>query len=208
MSEEAIKKDLASIARRLYKEGFVVAKGGNISARSGSAIFINRSGASFDDIKPRDFVKLGINSLYKDCKISKASSESFLHLSCYRKRKDIKTIIHAHPPFATAFASSHKPLKPIIADFVVEFGKEIPSLGYISPGSKELALRASNLIQKNNALLLKNHGIISCGTSIKEAYFRTALAEETCKVLLFSRQFGTVSFLGKSQIKKFSSYKR
>lgn len=201
-----VRKKLVTISRRLYREGFVVAYGGNISVRVGSTIFIKRSNASFEDIKENDFIKLKINLADTDSQFLKTSKETLLHIGCYKKRKNIRALIHTHPPFATAFASLGKPLKPVIADFVIEFGKEVPNLGYIRPGSRELAKRVSEYIGRNNALLLKNHGIVTCGSSLKEAYVRTALLEECCKILLLSRLFGKESYIKNSEVEYFLRY--
>ncbi len=202
----SIRKELADISRRLYRKGFVAAYGGNISARINNTIFIKRSNISFEDIKENDFIKLRLNLHAAAIKFLKPSKETFLHIGCYKKRNNIRALIHTHPPFATAFASLGKPLKPVIADFVIEFGKKVPNLGYIRPGSKELAKRVSEYISRNNALLLKNHGIVTCGSSLKEAYVRTVLLEECCKILLLSRLFGKESYIKSPEIEHFLGY--
>ncbi|MFH0732790.1 MAG: class II aldolase/adducin family protein [Candidatus Omnitrophota bacterium] len=174
-----IKKQLAKCARELAGEGLVAAVSGNISARCASAIYIKKSGTSFKNAKPRDFVDIK--------KIKQVSIEWKLHSACYKARPDIKAVVHTHPVAILALAAMGEKLNPVTIDCVIYFKSGIRQVGFAQPGSKKLAAIAACAAKKHNGIILKNHGLVTVGASLKEAGLRAIMAEREAKIILASR---------------------
>lgn len=85
-------------------------------------------------------------------------------------------------------------------DFVVLLGREVPLVPYIIPAGKELAQAIEGVVVKHNALLLRNHGLLTLGTNLKEAYFRALALEEACWSLMVAKIMGEVRFLTEEEI--------
>ena len=113
------------------------------------------------------------------------SSEVNMHLEIYKKRQDVNAIVHTHSTYATGFAFSNKRLKRLEG-----FGEiKNPYLNYIEyekPGSDELAKNASDNINDEDVLILKNHGVICVSNNLKEAKLLAVFVEETAKTQFVS----------------------
>ena len=125
-----------------------------------------------------------------------------MHLACYRKRPDIKAVLHLHPVFSTAVANSKIKLKTISYELAASLGSELVRAKYKPSGSRSLAKEIGRLIKKHNAILMPNHGIIVVGNSLDSALKRVFAVERACQTLVFSRLLGIHSFLPKKEAKR------
>ncbi|MDO5860111.1 class II aldolase/adducin family protein [Methanobrevibacter sp.] len=180
-----MKKNIAEIieiANELYEKGLVSGKSGNISARfkkeDNDIVAITPTLKSLSNLKEKDIVLVDLNgnTLTK----GKPSSEVNMHLGIYKKRPDVNAIVHTHSPYATGFAHSSKKIKryegfgEIKSPFLVE-------VEYEKPGSNQLAKKTSENIKNEDALILKNHGVICVGENLKEAELLAIFVEEIAK---------------------------
>jgi len=145
-------------------------------------------------LRPEDIVLIGLDGTPIDPQQS-PSSEFLLHLYGYRSRPDFQAVVHAHPPYATAFA-----LGGLVLDVTelpegrANFG-EIPFIGYAEPGTIQLPEQIGDLIQDHHTFLLESHGIASFGASLMEAFFRVEMAEQIAKTIYLSRVLTDVSLM-------------
>jgi L-fuculose-phosphate aldolase len=122
----------------------------------------------------------------------KRSSEILLHLAIMKSRPDIKSCVHCHPPHATAFAVAHEPIpKCTMPEFEVFLG-EVAITPYETPGTQQFADTILPYIKDTETILLANHGTITCGTDLMDAYFKTEIIDAYCRILLLSKQLGRV----------------
>lgn len=202
---EKVRQELVDMGRRIANDKFVVGPGGNTSARLGNTIFMKASGAAFEDAKKTDYVGVDFNSgKLVDGKL-KPTSEVQMHLACYKARPDINAVIHTHPPYATAYAMLGKTLEPFTPDFVAFICTSVPVVPYIVPTGKELADAMAAKIKNHNGVFMMNHGILTVGCNLKEAYYRSLLIEESVKTYIFAKILGKMRFLSKKQISQISN---
>ena len=126
LEELEIKKQMCEIGRRIYNRGMVAANDGNISVKlSDHEILCTPTGVSKGFMTPEYICKVDENGNVLEANPGfKPSSEIKMHLRVYKKRKDVRSVVHAHPLYATTFAIVGKPLfQPIMPEAVISLGR-------------------------------------------------------------------------------------
>lgn len=194
------RKILVDLGKDLVDYALTQGSGGNISIRQENFIYIKASGIWFKEAKTKDYLKVSLDKRVKFSKYSlRPSCEVKMHKACYKKRKDISCIVHAHSTYSIIFANKYKKLKPVTVEFQAILENEVPVLKYLNPASDELAENVSDKILKYNGVILSNHGIVTAGRSPKEALYRAILIENEAKLVLLSSLFHKVKYLNKKQ---------
>lgn len=187
--EHQIRSQIVELGRWLYEKRFITAAEGNISARLGDRIFITPSGACKGLLSPEEIIETDLSGS-RVAGERNPSSEAVLHLAIYRRRSDVGAVVHAHPPYATAFAVAGIALdKPVLPEVVLTIGK-VPLVPYATPGTSEVANGVCTLIAEHNALLLGNHGAVTCGADLRSAYFRMETLEHFAWISTIARILG------------------
>lgn len=203
MSEaRKIRRELVYYARKIMAEGLVAGPGGNLSARAGDVMYISPSGYSFEEAEERDYVGVDVPSGRIVEGDQRPSSEVLMHLACYRKRADIRALVHTHPPITVGLISAGVDLKPMYPDFYVFLGEHIPHLDYVTVTTPKLAKAVEDVIGEANAVLLRNHGVLTVGANLKQAYYRTQTVEEGAKILSTALQVGAPRYLSREEIEE------
>jgi len=182
-SFDEIRRALIEVCRTIYQRGLVSASGGNLSVRLGSGFFIiTRSGSSFRDLSEKDLLVLSGDGEVVEG-VGKPSIETPIHLALYRVRGDVGSIIHAHPPYSTAFAALGKPV-PSVTVQASELLGEVKLIGFEHPGSEALTRRCVDVFKDPSVkcALLEKHGVMVVGQDIWAAYNTLDLLEETAKI--------------------------
>lgn len=188
LSEEDLRKSLAQYAHAIYNARLATGPGGTLSARLNHSriIFVKPSGFNLGELKPDDFIGVDLETLQVVKGASRPSMETGVLAKCHSTRKDVNAIIHAHPPFCISLSSVDLEINtPLYPDHAV-FLEEVATLPFYIPGSEELAEAVSEAAKKHNCILLKNHGVITLGSSLREAYYRLEIMEESAKIIVFS----------------------
>lgn len=199
---EAAKRDLLLYGRKIAERLLVVGPGGNTSARAHDAIVVKASGCAFEDCTEDDYIPIEPRTGDVIGVARKPTCEIYMHIACYLKRPDANAVVHTHPPIATALAMSGQSLPPIYPDLIALVGAEIPVLPYIVPSGRALAEAVAGVIGGHNAVLLGNHGLLTVGANVREAYFRNLIVEEAAKTWLAARAFGKPYVLTPGQVKE------
>jgi L-fuculose-phosphate aldolase len=130
----------------------------------------------------------------------KPSIESEMHLSIYRKNNDVKAIVHAHPVFATSFtAMKYKIDTDLTAEAAAILGKPL-IVSYALMGSADLASIVSDAAMQSDVLMLENHGVLTTGSSLLQAFDKIEVLENAAKMTLITDWSKKKSPLGKSKI--------
>lgn len=203
--DERIKMELVQIGRRIAEEGLVVGPGGNISVRVENTVYIKASGVSFEDASENDYIAVDLDTGDVLEGSKKPSSEIWMHLECYKRREDINAVIHTHPVYSIAYAFQDEPLKLFTPDMVALLGSEIPVIEYVVPGGKEFADAVGKVIVDHNGVLVKNHGLVTVGSNLREALYRTLLIETSIKTIFIAKLFGKMRFFTNEQIEEIDS---
>src|SRR5215510_15892532 len=132
----------------------------------------------------------------------KASSEMAMHLLIYEMRPDTHAIVHAHPACATAYAAAGIPLnKALISEVVLALGC-IPLAEYGTPGTPELTDEIRPFIKNFDALLMANHGVVTYGANIEEAFNRMDTVEHFAKISIYTKILGKERLLSSQDVEK------
>lgn len=206
------KKDLLRVIKELDNKGLICGSSGNISIKiDENTYIITPSGIPVFNLKDEDFLLIDSNG--KIINSSKdnleASSEVLMHLFCYKKRGDIRAIIHSHAPFASAFAITGKSLDLcIMPEIIMVFG-QIPLVPYKTPTTEELAEFVSEYIKKDyRALLLENHGVLVTGEDIFDAYNNLSIVENYAKTYINALTIGNIKTLLKNEVSQLDELKK
>ncbi|MFA7230213.1 MAG: class II aldolase/adducin family protein [Victivallaceae bacterium] len=183
IDKKELRKEIAHFMRRLYKQQLTTASGGNISAICGKNMLITPSATDKGRMKGGE---IGVMDMQGNIvgKKFRPSIESMMHLEIYRRRQDVKAIVHAHPVVASAFsASTRKISTAYLAEAYVVLG-EIAYADYGCQGTAELAKLVGDAAEKSNCIVMKNHGIIALGRNLLEAFDRLEVLENAAKTTL------------------------
>lgn len=187
-----IKKELCEIGRRIYQNGFVAANDGNFSVKiSDNEFYCTPTGVSKGFMTPDMILKVdGKGNMLEPNAKYRPSSEFKMHLRVYEERPDVRAVVHAHPPIATAHAVAGLGLDSyIMPEAVIALGT-VPLTKYGTPSTMEIPDAISEEIQTHDAVLLQNHGALSMGPDLLTAYFKMESLEFFAKVSLYANQLG------------------
>lgn len=201
-SEEQHRRDICQVGRWLYERGHIVAGEGNLSVRLDSErILTTPTCLNKGMLSPSDLVIMDIEGhhLQGDRPIS---SESGMHLLFYQMRADIHAVCHAHPPTATGFAAAGQGLdQALLPEVVVSLGK-VPLVRYATPGTPDLRAVLEPYVPHYDALLLANHGAVTCGPDLLTAFYRLEIVEHFAKIVLAARLAGQPQLLSTREVAK------
>lgn len=194
------RKEVASFMRRLYRQGLTTTSGGNISLRiSEEMIAITPSATDKGRMKWKEVGIMDIfgNNLTPDLK---PSMESDMHISIFKKKREISAIIHAHPVFASAFTAMKCKIDTnLTAEARAILGEPL-LVPYALMGTTELASKAAESIAAADILLLENHGVLTTGDSLLQAFDKIEVLENAAKMTLITDISKKKSPLTKSRI--------
>ena len=188
------------------EKNFTPGYSGNFSARYGENIIITASGTANGYLTEEDFVVIDFDGNLIEGN-GKPSSEKFLHLEFYKKRPDVNYIIHVHPVYLSAFASSGRDLTaPVMPENVFYFG-EIPLAEYGLPGSGDLVEKTARFFSTHDAVLMANHGVIIGSATLRDAYMKLELAESYAQTIAVCEVLGGAKYLTNEQVKEIIALK-
>ncbi len=201
-SEDEHRRDICTAGRWIHSRAFVASTDGNISVRLDSRrVLTSPTGMSKGLMLPDDLVVTDMKGR-KLAGRREASSELAMHLLIYARRPDITAVCHAHPPIATAHAAAGLPLnKALLSELVIALGC-IPVARYGTPGTPELSEALEPLVQDYDAILLANHGVVTCGADLLTAFFRMETVEHFANVSLATELLGKQVLLSGRDVEK------
>lgn len=187
-----IKKMIVDAGRRMYDIKLVAGTSGNISVRNPEkedSYFITPSSIPYDKIKEDDIVE--INSKGEPyIKGLRPSSEWCMHVQIYEKYPNYNAIIHTHSTVATAFACNHQDIPLILIEMKPYLGGDIKVAPFRPAGSVELGEVILPYLKNRNSCLLANHGTVSCGVSLEDAFISAEYVEDAAKIYYYSKTSG------------------
>jgi len=131
-----------------------------------------------------------------------------MHLLFYRLRPDVRAVCHAHPPIATGFAVAGSALNEAILPEVDVALPEIPLAPYGAPGTGELCQSLEPFVAGYDAVLLQNHGVVTCGQDLATAYQRLETVEQFARILLAAHSLGRPGALSSANLLKLLATKQ
>ena len=203
-----LKDEICDIGRRIYNKGFAAGNDGNISFRLGpNEVLCTPTQICKGFMKPSDLciVDMEGNQLAGH---RKRSSEVLLHLTIMKERPDVKSVVHCHPPHATAFAVAREPIPQCVLPEVEVFLGDVPITRYETPGGQKFADTVTPFVKKSSVVILANHGTVSFGESVEKAYWWTEILDAYCRILMLAKDLGRVTYLTKDETQELLDLKK
>lgn len=208
INDRSLKELICEIGRRVYNKGFAAANDGNISIRVGeNAVLCSPTMICKGFMKPEDICAVDMEGNQIAGK-RKRTSEILLHLEIMRHRPDVKACVHCHPPHATAFAVANEQIPQCILPEIEVFMGEVPVAPYETPGGQEFASTVTPFLKSTNTIILKNHGTVSFGAHLEEAYWKTEILDAYCKILMLAKDLGQVDYLSEQKSRELLDLKK
>src|SRR3954454_1060962 len=207
VSEWKLKEQMCDIGRRIWLKGFCAGNEGNHSFRIGeNRVLCTPTGISKANLKPDDICTVDLEG-NQVSGARKRTSEILLHLSIYKARPDVKAVIHSHPPHATAFAVAGVDLPTCIHPEAEVFLGPVKTAKYVTPGDTRLGESIVPFIKDSNTIVLGNHGVVCYGPDLDDAYYKLEIVDAYARILLLTKQLGSVRPLGSDEMKELLALK-
>jgi len=188
--ELRLRRALCEIGKLCYSRGYIVGADGNLSARlSDGTILITPAGAMKGFLEPHHLARIDMAGQPVGAS-PRASSEKAIHLVVYEERPEMRAIVHAHPPHAVAMTIAGIDLQqPFIPEIIVTIGG-IPTAPFGTPGTQELPESIRAVVRCSDTLIMKNHGAVTLGSNLMDAFKKLDMVEHTAKILWLAHTVG------------------
>ena len=196
-NEWDLKKQIVEIGKRIWTRGYVASNDGNITVLlNENELLTTPTGVSKGFMTTDMIIKcdrtgkvISGNSKFRP------SSEVKMHLEVYKERPDVKSVVHAHPPYATSFAVAGIPLdKCVLPEAVIVIGA-VPIAPYGLPSTMEIPDNIRPFVKNSDAILLENHGALTFGSDLLNAYHKMETLEHTANIVWKAIQLGNLGVL-------------
>jgi L-fuculose-phosphate aldolase len=192
LNHQSLREELVRVSHRMGASELVTGTSGNISVRTPEGkILITPSGLDYEAIEPEDVVLVNLEGRVLESSLA-PSAETPMHTGIYRSRAKVGAVVHTHAPYSTTLACLGWEI-PTVHYMLLALSDEgrVPLAPYATPNTEELARYASEALgETHNACLLQNHGTITVGETLSEAYSRTERLEEMATIYYRTRLVG------------------
>lgn len=194
---------LVRTARQMLADGLVIGTSGNLSVRHGEQLLVTPSGADYDDMAAGDVVVVPVQepaSAEQEQQDRTASSELPLHRAVYRSAPQAAAVVHTHSRFATAVGLVLDEL-PAVHYGINGLGGPVRVAPYATFGTSELATGVATALRGRSGALMRNHGAVTVGVTLAEAYERTVRLEWLCELWWRASCVGAPATLSEDQLR-------
>src|SRR5450755_2830522 len=201
-SEKEYRQDIIDIGRFVYQKGWVAANDGNITIRlDQDRILATPTGVSKGMMHVDDLIIVDMQGNKIEGR-KERTSEIAMHLTIYSMRPDIRSVVHAHPPVATGYATAGKALNlALLPEVIIGLGG-VPLADYGLPGTPELTKPMLPLIPKYDAILMGNHGAVCYGADVYKAFFKMETVEHFARISFVAEMLGGAKALPRTEVDK------
>jgi L-fuculose-phosphate aldolase len=201
-TERELRQDIVDVGRLVYQKGWVAANDGNITIRlDQDRVLCTPTGVSKGMMHPDDLIIVDMQG-NKIQGRKERTSEIAMHLTVFNLRPDIRSVVHAHPPVATGYATAGRPLNlALLPEVVIGLGC-VPLAAYGLPGTAELTDPLLPYIPKYDAILMGNHGAVCYGEDVYKAFFRMETVEHFARICLVAELLGGPKVLPRLEVEK------
>jgi L-fuculose-phosphate aldolase len=191
---------MSQLGRRLIADGLAVGTAGNLSCRVGDDVVISPSSVPYEELEPGDMWVLGGDGSVRRTGARTVSSETPFHLAVY-EATDARAVVHTHSPEVVAVSATCEML-PAIHYAIVRLGGAVPVIPYSRFGSDSLARGVSGALADRSAAILQNHGAVTYGRTLVDAYDKALLLEWLARTYRLACQLGTPRILTDGELEE------
>ena len=201
-TESQNRNDIIDICKRVHANGWVASNDGNISIRTGpNTVLCTPTGMSKGYLTSDQLIKVDMEGNKLDGALE-PSSEIKMHIDVYKNKEGVNSVVHAHPPYATGFAVAGVPLDEcVMPEIIIGLGS-IPLTKFGTPSTMEIPENIRPFLKQYSVFLLENHGALSAGNDVFQAYYRMESLELFAKISFVARTLGNVNVLDENTAKK------
>ena len=201
-SESKLRLELVRFGRWLSRLGYMPGTAGNLSVRlDEERLLVTPTGMSKYLMKPSDMVIVDLDGRLL-AGARKVTSELGMHLAIYEMRGDISAVVHSHPPIATGFACAGRGLEEVLCQEAVMALGAVPMAEYATTGTGEVAESLGPYLLGHEAILMANHGVVTYGRDLLEAFLRMETVEHLANIELVAHQLGSPQTLSVKQVEQ------
>ncbi len=211
-SEQEWRQEIVQVCRLMWEKNYIAATDGNVSVRLDSDRYlVTPSGFSKGLLRPEQLLLVDGRgepiARYGPTRHLRVSSEILLHLEAYRRRPDIRSVVHAHPPMAIALSIAGISLARCVLPEVIMGLGLIPTTAYATPASAEGAQVIAGLIESYDALILQRHGSVTVGKSALDAYLKLERLEHAALITKALVELGSEAPLPREEAAKLVAWR-
>jgi L-fuculose-phosphate aldolase len=198
---------LVEIMKRIYRNGMTTLSGGNLSILEDNGdMWITPAGIDKGKLRPEDIVLVHADGTSGGP--HQPSTEYPFHRAIYRRRPDLRAVVHAHPPALVSFSIAREIPDTRIIPQANRVCGPVGYAPYALPGSEQLGENiAATFGEGNNVVLLENHGIATAGHDLLTAFQRLETLDFCARTLIAARRVGEITILSPEQLDLFDSRK-
>lgn len=196
-----LRKAIIAACRAMNALGVNQGTSGNISARYRDAMLITPTSVPYEDLKPADIAAMPIDGEYGSWTGPLApSSEWRFHLDIMRSRPEVGSVVHTHSTYATTLAICGREIPAVHYMVAASGGPNIRVAPYTTYGTKELSQYALEALEGRTCCLLRNHGVIATGATVKRALWLAVEVETLARQYYLSLAIGGAQILPDDEI--------
>lgn len=159
-------------------------------------MLITPTGLPYGRMRPEDIVEVALAGGWTPVPGRAPSSERAVHAALYRARPDVSAIVHAHPVHGCALAVLRRPLPALLDEVLPVLGGTIAVADYAPSGDPSLGDSAVRALGNRWAVILANHGTVTVGADLEQAFYRLEVLERASAVYLAAARVGDVTLPG------------
>lgn len=183
--------EVLQAAKDMLRLGLTGGTSGNLSGRvDDDHVVITPSSVDYETMTLEDLVVLDMAGKVVEGTRA-ASSEKAVHLACYAAYPEVRSVVHAHPVYATMFACAREPIPAVIDEFAIYVGGDVPCADYAQSGTDALGENVAAVLKDVGTALLASHGIVSVGPTPAKTLHQAGIVERSAQIVWGTRALGT-----------------
>ena len=195
MSLHELKKQVLDYAQRAYTSGLMAGTSGNLSVLSEDGkMIITPSSINYMTMTPDDVMVIELDGTILEGP-HRPSSEWPMHAEIYKNKPGVRSVVHTHSPYATAFSVVNEPIPLILIEMIPFLKGPVPIAPVASQGTVAVGEGVVEALKDSVSCLMQNHGAVTIGQTLEQAYMRTEYVEDAAKIYQMARAVGTPTLI-------------
>lgn len=199
----ALRNDVIRFSKEAAVRGLVPNTQGNVSVRDPQTglIAITPHDLSYEGMSPDDLSIVDVNG-QQVAGPHEPSYETPVHCVVYQQRPDVFAIIHTEPIYVNTLGALGKPIEPVVACLLTNLGGPVPVMPFLLSGSEHFGNEMMKVLQGGAGIIWANHGLLTVGRTVEEAFRRTVICEHTAHIYYNALLYGQPTLVASDQIGK------
>jgi len=212
-NERHLRAEIVGLGQLMHARGLLCGFEGNLSARlDDERLLITPSGLHKGLMREEQLLVVDLAGRVvvasEATRGLRPTSELPMHLEAYRRRPDVRAVVHAHPPITVALSIAGVPMDtPLLPEVIVLLGL-IPTTDYAMSSSDEGAAAIRQLIAGHDAIILQRHGTLTVGATLTAAFMRLETVEQNARIHFMLAQLGADNPLAAHEVRKLLQLRR